>query len=386
MKGSRIGSASHDYEKQAEARLSRLSSLPIAGFLFDGISCLVYHQREARMSSPPARTGYSNTLLVIDGPTAESLVSIDEAIVLADLALRKTSDETAQQDIRRILTLPGTAGTCLSVMYGSASEAEPFGAKVQSVYPQNFEIGLPSHQGGVLLFNRQTGRPDALINATAITGLRTPAASAVATRALSRPDACELTLIGYGEQAERHIATIRAVRNISRVRVWGRNPEKAKFFADHQTRLGIPTVPYGTARAAVEGADIVCTVTSAKSPVLMGEWLTPGTHINAVGASVAALQEVDLECVKRSRIWVDYMPMAMAAASDIFEPLEKGIIGPSNLIGEIGAALNGTITGRTSTSEITLYRSLGVPAQDILFANFIFQKARGLGLGVEVSL
>ncbi len=338
------------------------------------------------MSSPPPRTGHSNGLLVIDGPTAESLVSIDEAIALADIALRRTSDETAQQDIRRTLALPGMAGTCLSVMYGSASEAEPFGAKVQSVYPHNFEHGLPSHQGGVLLFDRETGRPAALINASAITGMRTPAASAVATRALSRPNACELALIGYGEQAERHIATISAIRPISRVRVWGRNSEKAKAFADIQSSKGIPTLPYATAEEAVAGADIVCTVTSAKSPVLMGEWLTPGTHINAVGASVAALQEVDLECVKRSRIWVDYMPMAMAAASDILEPLAKGIIGPSNLIGEIGAALNGTITGRTATSEITLYRSLGVPAQDIVFANFIFQKARDLGLGVEVSL
>lgn len=338
------------------------------------------------MSSPPSRPGNSNGLLVIDGPTAEALVSIDEAIALADTALRQTSDGTAQQDIRRTLPLPGMAGTCLSVMYGSASEAESYGAKVQSVYPNNFEHGRPSHQGGVLLFDRETGRPVTLINASAITGLRTPAASAVATRALARPDACELALIGYGEQAERHIATISAVRPISRVRVWGRNPDKAKAFADHQTSKGIPTVPCDTARAAMDGADIVCTVTSAKLPVLMGEWLTPGTHINAVGASVAALQEVDLECVKRSRIWVDYMPMAMAAASDIFEPLAKGIIGPSNLIGEIGAALNGTISGRTAPSEITLYRSLGVPAQDIVFANFIFQKARDLGLGVEVSL
>ncbi|MGV1847710.1 MULTISPECIES: ornithine cyclodeaminase family protein [unclassified Rhizobium] len=324
--------------------------------------------------------------MVINGPTAESLVSIDEAIALADIALRQTSDHTAQQDIRRTLPLPGMPGTCLSVMYGSASETEPFGAKVQSVYPHNFEHGLPSHQGGVLLFDQESGRPVALINASAVTGMRTPAASAVATRALARPDACELALIGYGEQAERHIATISAVRSISRVRVWGRNPEKAKAFAETQSHKGMPTVSYATAQQAVDGADIVCTVTSAKSPVLMGEWLTSGTHINAVGASVAALQEVDLECVKRSRIWVDFMPMAMTAASDIFEPLAKGIIGPLNLIGEIGAVLNGAISGRRGPSEITLYRSLGVPAQDIVFANFIFRKARDFGLGVEVSL
>ena len=338
------------------------------------------------MSSPIAQPENAHRLLVIDGPTAKSLVSIDEAIALADTALRQTSDGTAQQDIRRTLPLPGTAGTCLSVMYGSARETDPFGAKVQSVYPHNFERGWPSHQGGILLFDPENGQPIALINAGAVTGMRTPAASAVATRALARPDACKLALIGYGEQAERHIATISTIRPISSIRVWGRNPEKAEAFAEHQTAKGIPTFACQTARAAVDGADIVCTVTSAASPVLMGEWLTPGTHINAVGASIAALQEVDLECVKRSRIWVDYMPMAMAAASDIFEPLLKGIIGNSNLIGEIGATLNGNIAGRTAPSEITLYRSLGVPAQDIVFANFIFQKARDLRLGVEVTL
>lgn len=331
-------------------------------------------------SSPP------NGILVIDGPTAEKLVSIEEGIELAEAALRSTSDGTAQQDIRRTLTLPGMTGTCLSVMYGSAAETEPFGAKVQSVYPQNFDHGRPSHQGGILLFDRESGRPTALINASAVTGMRTPAASAIATRALARPEASELALIGYGEQAARHIETIRAVRPISCVHVWGRNPEKAKAFAEAQTSKGIPTLAYETARKAVEGVDIVCTVTAAKLPVLMGEWLTPGTHINAVGASVAALQEIDLECVKRSRIWVDYMPMAMAAASDIFEPLQKGLMGSTQLIGEIGAALNGAIPGRMNPSEITLYRSLGVPAQDIVFANFIFQKATDHGLGVEVSL
>jgi ornithine cyclodeaminase len=333
------------------------------------------------MSSSP-----SHGILVIDGPTAEKLVSIEEGIALAETALRSTSDGSAQQDIRRTLALPGMSGTCLSVMYGSAAEAEPFGAKVQSVYPQNFDHGRPSHQGGILLFDRESGRPTALINASVVTGMRTPAASAVATRALARPEAGELALIGYGEQAARHIETITAVRTISRIRVWGRNPDKAKAFADAQTKRGIEIIPYGTARQAVEGADIVCTVTSARMPVLMGEWLTPGTHINAVGASVPALQEVDLECVKRSRIWVDYMPMAMAAASDILEPLKMGVIGSAQLIGEIGAALNGTLPGRTSASEITLYRSLGVPAQDIVFANFIFRKARDLCLGVEVSL
>lgn len=325
-------------------------------------------------------------LLVIDGATAEGLVSVEEAIGLADTALRHTSDGTAHQDVRHTLDLPGEAGRCLSLMYGSLSGAAHFGAKVQSVSPLNFEHGLPSHQGGVFLFERETGRPVALVNASAVTGMRTPAASAVATKALSRDDACELALLGYGEQAERHIKTISAVRSISRVRVWGRSQDKAKAFAKLNSRDGLLVVACDTAQEAVEGADIVCTVTSAQYPVLKGEWLRAGTHINAVGASVASLQEIDLDCVKSSSIWVDYMPMAMIAASDIFAPLSQGAIDKSQLIGEMGAVLNGSVRGRDTQSEITLYRSLGVPAQDIVFANFIYQKARNLSLGIEVSL
>ena len=336
-------------------------------------------------SSP--RTAHPATrLLVIDAATVEALVGPDDALSLAEAALRKTSSGAAQQDIRRTLDLPGAPGTCLSVMYASIDDRPHFGAKVQSVFPQNFEHGMPSHQGGVMLFDNERGRPVALINASAITALRTPAATAVATRFLSRESSSELAVIGYGEQAARHIAAISRVRPITRVRVWGRDPERARLFAKAQLTKGLAVESMPAARDAVGGADIVCTVTSAKLPVLQGEWLPPGTHVNAVGASVAALQEVDFDCVSRASIWVDHMPTAMTSASDLFEPLAKGLLDRSKIVGEIGAALNGDVRGRSTNDEITLYRSLGVPAQDIELANFVYQKAIDLGRGVEVSL
>lgn len=334
----------------------------------------------SRAESPAAR------LLVIDGATVEALVSPGEALALAEAALRKTSNGAARQDIRRTLPLAGDAGTCLSMMYASLDDSPNFGAKVQSVYPRNFQHGMPSHQGGVFLFDRERGVPVALISASAITGLRTPAATAVATGALAREGACELAVIGYGEQARRHIAAISLVRRITRVRVWGRDSEKAAHFAEAESAMGFPTEAMPSARDAVEGADIVCTVTSAVRPVLQGEWLSPGTHVNAVGASVAGLAEIDLACVTRSSIWVDYLPMAMVAASDLFEPLAQGIIDSSRIVGEIGAVLNGQVRGRRSDEEITLFRSLGVPVEDIELANFVYQKAKDLGLGVDVSL
>jgi ornithine cyclodeaminase/alanine dehydrogenase-like protein (mu-crystallin family) len=326
------------------------------------------------------------TVLVIDADTVQRLVSVAESIALADAALRKTSDSRAAQDIRRTLTLPGEAGKCLSLMYASLDGGAQFGAKVQSVYPANFQRGLPSHQGGVLLFDPDSGAPLALINASAITALRTPAASAVATRALAREAASDLALIGYGEQAARHIATLSAVRPINRIRVWGRDRVKAERFAAEQRALGHAVIAAASCAEAVAGADIVCTLTSSPLPVLRGDWLAAGAHINAVGASVASLREIDLTVTQRARIWVDYHDMAMTSAVDVFEPLALGQIAPERLVGEIGALLNGTIAGRESADEITLYRSLGVPAQDIELAAFVYAKARAQGLGTPVSL
>lgn len=336
--------------------------------------------------SAPSISHPANGLLVIDGATVQSLVTIDETIALAEAALRKTSSGAAHQDVRRVLDIAGAPGTCLSAMYAALDDRQHFGAKVQSVFPANFEHGLPSHQGGVLLFDKEHGRPAALINASAITGLRTPAATAVATRVLARPEASDMAVLGYGEQAARHIATISRVRSLERIRVWGRDAARARAFSDAQQALGFPVEPAATAMEAVEGADVVCTVTSARLPVLAGAWLAAGTHVNAVGASVPALQEIDLEAVKRSTIWVDYLPMAMVAASDLYEPLASGTVERSQLVGEVGEVLNGTAPGRRAADEITLYRSLGVPAEDIELANFVYQKARSLGLGAVVSL
>lgn len=325
-------------------------------------------------------------LLVLDGATVEALVDAETALALAQISLVKTSNGVAEQDIRRTLPLPGLPGTCLSLMYASIGDRPRFGAKVLSVSPQNFAVGLPSHQGGVVLFEREHGRPVALINAQAITGLRTPAASAVATRTLARADAAELAVIGYGEQAERHVASIALVRPIRRVRVWGRDRAKAEAFAAAQCAQGRPTSAFATVGEAVRGADIVCTVTSAKDPVLKGRWLEPGMHINAVGASVAGLRELDTDCVRRASIWVDFMPMAMVSASDLSDPLASGELDRAQIVGEIGAAIADIVRARRDAGEITLYRSLGVPAQDIEFANFVYQEARARGLGQVVSL
>jgi ornithine cyclodeaminase len=202
---------------------------------------------------------------------------------------------------------------------------------------------------------------------------------------LSRPDSAILALLGYGEQAQRHIATISTVRQIRQIRVWGRDAGKAERFAQQQRDAGFDAVAFSEGADCVAGADIVCTVTSAETPVLLGRWLSPGTHVNAVGASVPSCQEIDVDCVRRAGVWVDYMPMALSAAAELIRARTEGLVAEDHIRGEIGAVLNGGTPGRQAPADITLYRSLGVPAQDIELANFLYGAARDSGAGVRVS-
>lgn len=324
--------------------------------------------------------------IVLSGADIRRLTVPADLIAVAEAALRKTSDLSARQDVRRVLDLAEAGGACLSVMYAALDDRALFGAKVLSVFPTNFAHGLPSHRGGILLFERERGAPVALIDGGQTTAWRTAAASAVATRHLARADARVLTLIGYGEQAHRHVAMLSQVRPIREIRVWGRDGGKAEGFAAEYRANGYDARAYGDAAQAVRGADIVCTVTSAREPVLCGDWLSPGTHVNAVGASVPACRELDDACLQRAGVWVDYLPMALTAAGEIVEGLRKGLIARDAIRGEIGAALAGQAPGRRDAGEITIYRSLGVPAQDIEFANHFVELARRAGLGTAVAL
>lgn len=335
------------------------------------------------MTEPSPHNGNAGDLLILDREAINALVDVQDLIAIAASALRKTSNGGARQDVRRVLDLPDTGGGCLSLMYAAIDDRPAFGAKVLSVLPGNFAHGLPSHRGCILLMEREFGRPIAVLDGGEVTAWRTAAASAVATQALSRSDSTVLALLGYGEQAQRHIETIANVRPIRTIRVWGRDPAKAEAFAQRQRAAGFEAQAYRHAEPCVAGADIVCTVTSARTPVLSGRWLSPGCHVNAVGASVPSCQEIDLDCLRRAGVWVDYMPMALTAASEIIQAkAERPAV--DSLRGEIGAVLNGDLAGRAATDEITLYRSLGVPAQDIELANVLYAAARAAGRGAIV--
>jgi ornithine cyclodeaminase len=226
-----------------------------------------------------------------------------------------------------------------------------------------------------MLFENKNGRLLTIMDASKITAIRTAAVSGVATKLLARQNAETLAILGSGVQAETHLEAMRIARNIRRVRVWSRNFKHAQKFADrHTARCSIPIKAVDSAGLAADGADIICTVTSASDPILQGDWIAPGTHINAVGSSVAFARELDTAAVVKSKLFVDRRESTLNEAGDFLFPKKEGAIADDHIRGEIGDILLKKIEGRTSVKDITLFKSLGLAAEDVASANFIYRK------------
>jgi alanine dehydrogenase len=340
-------------------------------------------------------------LLYLGAEEVEQLLPMGECIGVMERALRGLALGTAVLPLRMVVRLEGRPGL-LGVMPGQVQvpgtgggagvqdgEAPPdsvAGVKVVSIFPENRLRGDESHFGVVLLFETETGRPIAHLDAASITAIRTAAVSAVATRLLAREDAGDLALLGAGVQARTHLAALREVRPLRRVRVWSRRPESAERFAAEQGPrhgLAIETAP--SAAAAVAGADLVCTVTSSHQPVLAGEWLAPGAHVNAVGASLATARELDSAAVARARLFVDRRESAVHESGDYLVPLREGLIGEEHIQGEIGDLLLGRVAGRRSAAEITLFKSLGLAVEDLAAAHHVYGRALAEGRGLRLE-
>jgi ornithine cyclodeaminase len=241
-------------------------------------------------------------------------------------------------------------------------------------------------QGYVSLFEHDTGTPVALIEGSSVTAIRTAAASGLATRELARQDARTHGIFGTGVQAVTHIDAVSCVRDIGTVIVWGRDPGKTRHFAARQSeRTGLEVTATDDPAEAAR-CDVVSTVTAATEPVLRGEWLQPGAHVNLVGAHTPGAREADTDAIRRSRVYVDLMESAMHEAGDLLMPIAAGAIDKSHILGEIGRVLDGTVTGRTGARDITLYKSLGIVAQDLFAGAHIYARALADGAGVEVDL
>lgn len=301
----------------------------------------------------------------IDAAEVRANLTYEVAIPAVRAAMVALSAGETRQLLRSILHFED--GRAFGVMPGALGEAAAFGAKVLSVFPRNFEVGRPSHQGVVMLFDPVTGELACIAEAREITAVRTAAASAVATDALARPDAKSLALLGYGEQAETHLRAIGKIRALDRVTVWGRSADRARAFAERVgAEFSMSVSVAATAQAAVADADIVCTVTPAAEPILKGAWLAPGTHVNVVGSSFAGPAEVDDELVVRSRFVADYREGVLKQGAEFLNAKAAGLVGDDHVVAEIGEVLAGKIAGRQSDNQITVYKSLGHIVQDLV--------------------
>jgi ornithine cyclodeaminase len=301
---------------------------------------------------------------IIDREEVAERLTYDLCIPVVRAAMIAFSRGETRQLLRQIIPLAD--GRMFGVMPGAMGERAAFGAKVLSVFPENFEKGLQSHQGVVLLFDGDTGKVACIAHAGEVTAIRTGAASAVATDALARPEARRMALLGYGEQAATHARAISRVRSLEAITVWGRSPERAGAFAAKMTaELGLPVEAAASAEAAVAEADIICTVSSAKEPILEGRWVKPGTHLNVVGSSFAGPVEVDNDLVARARFIADSREGVLAQGAEFLKAKAAGVIGDDHVVGEIGQVLDGRLEGRQSADQITIYKSLGHIVQDL---------------------
>jgi ornithine cyclodeaminase/alanine dehydrogenase-like protein (mu-crystallin family) len=310
----------------------------------------------------------------IDREEVARRLTYEVCIPIVRNAMIAFSRGETRQLLRSIIPLAD--GRLFGVMPGAMGPAAPFGAKLISVFPENFAMGRQSHQGVVILFEPETGAPVCVVHAGEITAIRTAAASAVATDALARKDARHLAILGYGKQAATHARAIGKVRDLESIVVWGRSPERSRAFAERmQAELSVPVSSARDVEEAVADAGIVCTVTAAAEPILKGTWVRPGTHLNLVGSGHAGPSEVDNDLVVRSRFIADSREGVLAQGAEFLRAKAAGLIGDGHIVGEIGQVLAGEIVGRRSAEEITVYKSLGHVVQDLATAWALYSQA-----------
>jgi ornithine cyclodeaminase len=303
-----------------------------------------------------------------------SLLPMNECIEVMENMFRSLGSGECLQPLRNIMRLPDGTGV-LGMMPGYASKLGVMGIKVITVFHANNEVGLPSHQGVVMLFDAKTGKPLMLFDALEITAIRTAAASAVATKLLSGKDSSTLAIIGSGEQAKRHIESIMLIREIKQINISSRKEENAKKLGEQASeQYNIPVKVFTDVKEAVANADIICTVTASKEPVIKDEWIANGTHINAVGSSTPMARELDTATILRSKLFADCYESIYKEAGDLLIPKKEGVVNDDHVKGEIGEVLLGTKKGRVNDEEITVFKSLGIAAEDIFSAFHIYEK------------
>jgi ornithine cyclodeaminase len=328
-------------------------------------------------------------VLLLSRSEVEELLDLDQLIdalagAMADLSAGRASVP------HRVAALVEERDGLLAAMPGYTPSARALVTKVMSLFPRNAASALPTHQGVIAVFDPDDGRPLALLDATAITALRTGAGSALATRLLARPDSATIAILGTGVQARAHARTVARVRAFEELRLAGRSRVKAEALAEELAgELGLRVRAAASWEEACDGAHVICATTHALEPVVRREWLTPGAHVTSVGYNPQG-REVDDATVVDALVVVESRGAALApfpaGSNDLLQPIEQGLIGADHIHAEIGELVDGSRPGRASPEQITLYKSVGVAVQDAAAAALVLRAAHERGAGRDVEL
>ena len=322
-------------------------------------------------------------LLVLAHEDVKRLLPMDECIELMAEALADLARGRSWQPLRFVVR-PPEEQSLMGLMPAHRSSPEPaYGLKSVCIFPGNPARGLDAHQGGVMLFDGETGELRALIDASAVTSIRTAAVSAVATRALARTNSRVLAILGSGVQARAHLEAMAAVEPFDEARVWSRTAEHAQAFAA-EAQTSFPVEAVDGAEAAVRGADVVVTVTSSRDPIVELDWLAPGAHVNAVGSSIPAARELDAATIAAAALFVDSRESIVNESGEYLRAVEEEGIGPDHIRAELGEVLAGSSAGRGSDDELTVFDSVGLAAEDLAAAEFLYRRAQSEGAGAVV--
>jgi ornithine cyclodeaminase/alanine dehydrogenase-like protein (mu-crystallin family) len=318
-------------------------------------------------------------MLVLNQEEVERLLDMEGCIGAMEGALATLARGEMDMPLRFIFG-PAGSPSLIGLMPAYRGGGDKlYSLKTVCVFPDNPKRGLDAHQGTVTLFDGETGVVTALMNASAITAIRTAAVSAVATRLLAREDTRKLAILGAGVQARSHLDSMRAVRDFDDIVLYSPTPGHAQALAEE---FGVEAA--ASAEEAVRDADVVVTATNAAEPVLERSWLKEGAHLNAVGGRPPQMTELDPETLAAAALFVDRRESAENEAGDYRRALEEGAIQPGHIRAEVGEVLIGTKPGREDDGQLTIFRSLGLAVEDLAAAEYVVRRARETGAGVDV--
>jgi ornithine cyclodeaminase len=313
------------------------------------------------------------------------VLSMPDLIDAMSRALGAFSSGGVTQPVRTTLEI-GADPAFFAVMPAALPEPAAMGAKLVTVYHRNHDRGLPSHLATIVLLDHATGALVGLVDGRYITEARTAAVSAVSARLLACRDASTLAILGSGVQAKSHLEAIRHVVSLSEVRVWSPTRAHCDAFAKEHSTPGVPVRAAASASEAARGAHIIVLATASKTPVLDTADVADGAHICAVGACRPDQREMTTALVKRARVFVDSRAGALKEAGDVLLPIGEGAITADHIAGELGDLVGGDVKGRTSTSDVTIFKSLGMAVEDVVAAHLAVTRARVLGVGKTIEL